>query len=457
MLNLSSIKEMKREWNTWNKNIPSRLNPSNINEFRSLLRGYEQRLDQGLGLFKQDMGDKIFDLKHNKKDQELVKWFEYWEKEVRVQWWKFIMSITHIRSSLYDFNPEKAKNKEEEIKRLTDLYSDTDWERYFLMKPLPSQDQLNERAMETLLKRLKTDKGRAERAWRSFAKTLKEFLFWLEGRQLDRENIRVQTSIKKEVQDIKGIPFLFFGEPDEYGERFRQTLVQAAVPHYVQRVKKVAPFLLDIQIPFHVHFQKTDDCGPSAGGCYNARHIDITKDIVLFSNKNPKEIVQVLAHEMGHHAYQTYLTQEGRGFWYKAIKGDYGAVDMEEVIKEWERAGERERNVKKTNPKLYLQFEGLYYNRAYGQDIHGIESAIEAYREGRIPRHIKVLTHPITAYANKNEEEAFCEALGLLIAYGPATLEEKTLSILQVVLPRRIKIAKGAQRVALRYAKLLRG
>jgi hypothetical protein len=61
---------------------------------------------------------------------------------------------------------------------------------------------------------------------------------------------------------------------------------------------------------------------------------------------------------------------------------------------------------------------------------------------------LKVPKTPITGYANKNPEEAFCEAVGLLVTYGPRAVHEKIRHWLDVVLPGQVKLA---QRVVRRY------
>jgi hypothetical protein len=56
---------------------------------------------------------------------------------------------------------------------------------------------------------------------------------------------------------------------------------------------------------------------------------------------------------------------------------------------------------------------------------------------------ISVHTKPISGYANKNPEEAFCEAIGLLVAFGPRTVDEQVQSWLKEIVPSlRIASAK---------------
>jgi hypothetical protein len=442
MLSNQTIKELKKEWTTWNKNIPSRLNHSNINEFRGYLVQYRQRLDSGLTLF----NDEIKQIRYqanNKYNPEtynprLAGLYDEWQKEVAEVWWGFILSIGEITNTLYNYNPEKASDQQERIQRLKELHPDTDWDMYFLKNPLPTQDELNQQAMEKLLKRLKTDKARAERKWRAFAKKLKDFVVWADSWGVS-DKIVVQTNQQIEETSINGVPFRFIGEPSKAynGVDFLNDLHNTTIPLFVKRMREVMPLMQKMLIPFHVHFQKTDECGNNAAGCYEYTHIDITNWGIT---GKPRETIKILAHEMGHHIWKIFVKKEAQVFWSNALKGDLGEVDMEEVIQAWDRAGKRDSKLKENNPIIYLQMEGLVYSPFYSnKGVVGASHAIDLYREGRLERFIRVPTTPITGYAQKNSEEAFCEALGLLVAYGTRAVHEKIQALLQIILPNQIK------------------
>jgi len=54
---------------------------------------------------------------------------------------------------------------------------------------------------------------------------------------------------------------------------------------------------------------------------------------------------------------------------------------------------------------------------------------------------VRVPTNPITGYSGKNSDEAFCEALGNLVAYGPKAVPDVVLGMLRSVLGGGVKIA----------------
>ena len=63
---------------------------------------------------------------------------------------------------------------------------------------------------------------------------------------------------------------------------------------------------------------------------------------------------------------------------------------------------------------------------------------------------------PITGYAGKNTEEAFCEAVGRLVAYGPLVIPETVRGWLRAVLPG-IRIAGLATRTPPRVPHVREG
>jgi hypothetical protein len=140
-------------------------------------------------------------------------------------------------------------------------------------------------------------------------------------------------------------------------------------------------------------------------------------------------------------------------FWKKAIQGDYKDLDLREVLAE-KRPGESlidlDKRIRQTNPILHLQLRALYYL--------GDAKRIQLLGSDRIQRYLdrggdpvwKVPASPITAYAAKNPEEAFCEALGMMVGYGPRAVLEKVRGWLKIMLPQ-LKEASLAFRVCQRY------
>ncbi len=144
---------------------------------------------------------------------------------------------------------------------------------------------------------------------------------------------------------------------------------------------------------------------------------------------------------MGHHLYRTFLSTEAQVFWTQTLRGDYGDLDIPTLLNKWPGeawAFEFSRYMKDSDPILALQVESLSHNR----ETRDLQS--KADFQALLDRGVKTLrvpNTPITGYANKNPEEAFCETLGMLVAYGPMAVHEKIRHWLDVTLPGAVKTA----------------
>jgi hypothetical protein len=161
-----------------------------------------------------------------------------------------------------------------------------------------------------------------------------------------------------------------------------------------------------------------------------------------------------MAHEMGHHIFQTVLNKKQRDFWRNAIQGDWGSLDLRDVLsklKEGETLRDLEKRIERTEPVLHIQLETLLDQPRYKDlDLLGLNRIQQAIGSGRLDPVVKVPNTPITGYAGKNPEEAFCEVLGLLVGYGPRTVLPQARYWFSFLRPD-VRIARLANRVAHRW------
>lgn len=280
--------------------------------------------------------------------------------------------------------------------------------------------------------------GRVKRSARKAWKTLTHFVSWY--RNVTRQDPNIDLPVDEQVQ-LEGFQVLVkdydpsFDLNPDFMERFK-----AGLRHYRERAQAVLPSLLQRQIPLVLDFKADLD----EGGSHHGSFITINPSA---SRKNPGRMAQILAHEMGHHLWQGYLSKDAQEFWRRAISGNYGTLNLHDVLRRYGDENDfwQNKRILSEDPLLYLQIDGLYTSEKdtfaprTGKAIFSMQD-IRSYLERGGQSAFHVHGKPITGYAHKNAEEAFCEALGMLVGYGPQTVLPVVRSWLKTLLPQ-IKIA----------------
>lgn len=280
-------------------------------------------------------------------------------------------------------------------------------------------------------------KTKLQRKAQVFWKEMKEVIEWYKTSQ-SKPGFDVKVpSLEKTVLD--GFQLIMKGyEPDNDYNVEQLEVLKEGLHLYRERAGEVAPILLRKQIPIIVDFKATLD----KGGTYNHDGTITFYASSISKSKGPKWVVHAMAHEMGHCLFRTYLSKEATDQWYKIIRGDYGDLDVAEVISKWPGdawAYDFPRVMGEKDPILALQVEAATYDDGR-ENLQSKEDFQKLLDSGT--RKLIVPKTPITGYANKNPEEAFCEAIGMLVAYGPRAVHERVRWWLGIVLPGDIKTAR---------------
>jgi hypothetical protein len=228
---------------------------------------------------------------------------------------------------------------------------------------------------------------------------------------------------------------------DAKGLEGKIAFAKAGLEKYKERAQAYAPILLQHQVPINIYPNKSH-------GDAEASYDPTTKTISLWewatiSSRRINRLVWVLAHEMGHHVFKTVLNNSQRDLWERVIKGDYKDLDFRDVVKMM-RPGEDIsdfiKRIENEDPILQLQLETLWYNPSTKDlELFSIRDIIKYLEKGGNPM-VRVPTTPISQYAAMNPEEAFCEAIGVLVGLGPQGLHEKVRALLRIMIPS-IRIA----------------
>lgn len=226
---------------------------------------------------------------------------------------------------------------------------------------------------------------------------------------------------------------------------------KAALSVYKRRAQRVMPDLLKRKLPLVLVF----DCGLDEGGVYKGDHI------LVCSSVKQRDLAHVLAHEMGHHLWRVSLGADAQEFWTSAVRADYGPLDLEALLAVWPE-GESDLwffdndELARKDPTLYLQVNAVLFPplRHEKPPFSTRDELAVLVRQGT--ETVPVPLNPITAYATKNPEEAFCEALGMLVGYGPQAVPALVRRWLQIILPSlRLEVRSPFKALVAETARLL--
>ncbi len=281
-------------------------------------------------------------------------------------------------------------------------------------------------------------KTRVQRRAQAFWKDMKETVEWFERVQQSPINVKVPT-VEKTV--VEGFQLIMRGydESDEYHREGLANL-REGLRLYRKKAAAVAPILMKKQLPVIMEFESKLD----KGGQYN-HDGTIQFWVTSAMEKGPPWVAHAMAHEMGHHLWQTDLSKDAQTFWHQTIMGDYGDLDIQELVNNWPGnawAFEFSKSIGNKDPILALQVESLSHDQFY-KDLQTKEDFQKLLDTGKKTLHTP--KHPITGYANKNPEEAFCETIGMLVAYGPRAIHEQVRQWMHIALPGEIKVASLAK------------
>lgn len=283
---------------------------------------------------------------------------------------------------------------------------------------------------------------KTKRTAAAFWKATKEVILY------SKEKFVVDVPVQ-ENQELEGFRVQLRGyNPDDDHHSKELDGVRAALRIYRQQAAKRMPLLLKKQCPIVLDF----DMDMDLGGEYRSEHGGIILvNPLTAANKQPAATAKTISHEVGHHIYRTVLSGKDKEFWNAAIEQNYGDLDIEELLKVWQPESlyvfELHEALAHTHPIIALQVQAWIWGD------EGRNRSMEKQRKdyyydlwfNKNVTTIRVPKIPITGYANKNPEESFCEAVGLLVAYGPRAVHEVVLGWLQTILPGQVRTANLQQ------------
>lgn len=258
--------------------------------------------------------------------------------------------------------------------------------------------------------------------------------------------VPVRDRYQTEVVGFKAV-FIGYDPNDKYHVNALSSF-EEALRLYRKRASKVLPWLVKNQLPLLLKF----DCELDEGGRYN--HNGTISVCPTGYSGSVGEGVRVMAHEMGHHLWQ-HLSGQGRDYWRAAVRKDWGPLDLEQVYAMWpdnmKYVWQFAESLRETNPDLSLQLEIVEAGRGMrSRKPFSTKEELRQYIDAGNPT-VVVPKNPITAYADKNPEESFCEAIGMLVGFGPRAVHDIVLGWLREVVPGVRVASDQSRRVAALY------
>jgi hypothetical protein len=315
---------------------------------------------------------------------------------------------------------------EDEVEGVDSWLREPAWQFISEMRPsirFADEYYSEERALADFQRNSRTWVNRARRKAQAFWRTVKE---GIEVGIIPSTGFSVRTP-EAETMEIEGFQVTVKDFSVGKGGRDEQkmNIIKEGLRRYRVGASERMPSMLKKQLPIVLEFDPAID----RLGTYKNRYI------VLWASgvDSPQTVASTLAHEMGHHLYK-FLSGDAQATWYMTIRGDFGEINLQDLLEAWPGETwihEFPRVMADSDPVLGIQVGALAYTHNYAH--LNTKADFQKLLDSGVTT-IDVPKTPITAYANKNAEEAFCETLGLLVAYGPRSLHERVRYWLNFIL-----------------------
>lgn len=287
---------------------------------------------------------------------------------------------------------------------------------------------------------------RIRRKAQVFWRAVKEAVEYYENRtRYPDEPSALQVEVpSREKTVIEGFQVEVRGfTPGDQIDEEAMPMIRESLKRYRQKAKERMPWMLQKQLPLILEFEAT----LGTAGRYN-HDGTITIYASATINSNPDRMVKTLAHEMGHHLWQ-FLDKGAKEYWHAMIVGDYGKLYIRDLLSKWPGdmwAYEFEEYLADKDPIMSLQLGTIWPGWSGNRELSKKEDFEDLLDRG--VTEVTVPSSPITGYAGKNDEEAFCEAVGMMVAYGPRTVLPQVRKWLETTIPGYVKTAS---RIMARY------
>jgi len=266
-------------------------------------------------------------------------------------------------------------------------------------------------------------KRKARAAWKWF-ETVLSFIDERRTSGGTEDDLKMQV-LEEELVSTAGFDVQLVGYEDTESHQKWLGILRSALRVFKEKANKVVPWIVEYALPFRVEF--SFERGSSAGaygysGTYEYDHINVYP----WSFGDVNKVVHTLAHEMGHHMFRSMSAEHVKEFT-ELMKGNE-EWDLMELVLLYDANAEEselafEQRIKSQYPDIYYKWMAAA-NKYEGYNFHFIQKVVEYLQGGGDPK-VNIPSKIVTPYGTKNPEEAFCETVGMLVAYGSRTVDEE--------------------------------
>ena len=384
VLDVQRVKAFRKDFITLMKNVKIVSSYEQATEWKHHFNIWHERFEEFI--FTHLLGDlKNMKFRGDITDSQA----EYWDDKIRSDLWDF---TTEARVPMF----------------LTDDY----W----------SEESRYRQYQQEVGKWERRVRRRSRRAWT----TLQEFVKWYQSERSEEMNVLEPVEFTYQIAGRNVLLRLLPDSRVDAKDAIKK--LTKAFRIYDSRVGSV-PGLSKVKMPIVVDLTLR---GIDKGGEYKRGELWLYA--IAFSD-NPKGLAKVIAHEYCHRLWHM-IGSKSQDIWVGFVRGNLGVLDLSEVLRDYgnEQFLWDNNKIKRKDPILYLKIQQLYDMPSTRQFKNML--TMEQLREyiGRTNEsNVWVNASPISGYAGKNPEEAFCEAMSLWCVYGNRAVLPEVRAILEQI------------------------
>jgi len=398
VLNPAKVKSLRKDFLTLMKNVK---NPKALENYDTVRKWqlFVERWAEKFENYSQEIYHELDNMKYRKDITDGD--YEYWDRNLRKHLWEL-----YIRFRVPLHLADEYRNKEQR-------FDDFKWE-------------------------LKKWEGQVRRISRKAWTILEEFIKWLKDWKQKELDIDEE---KEEQMAIRGYKVILksgrrsYPDPQRVVKQLTKALELVNKTSFKRHIQKV-PLIVDA----------TSKVKLDQGGQYDPRGKNAKIKIfsTIFLASDDKAIAKVILHEMGHHIWRTVLNSKKQKQWNMFISGNFGVLDLKDVYNKFGGRGDKvvflNKEMLKKDPIMYLQVNGMMDTVMYSSLAERIFKFddLKAYIDSGENTKVRVHTTPITPYAHKNSEEAWCEAMSMYTIYGSKAVFPKVKDMVDRISPYKI-------------------